>query len=559
MQGTNSAECSCCERNAEVSKYGHMARGVGYAVSLLLLMGIFLCLFVATREYPKCSDDFSYSYVFGAGNCRVSTISDIIASQIHHYTVWGGRFWTHCVVQWLLMYDKLLFDLSNVIVYGICTYYISRIGSSGFSIIRWAIVAMVFWCLMPIPGSTVLWLTGSVNYLWAACLNVIFLYVFISNKINLFWAIPLSLISGNTHEGIALGVAGFIFGMLVFNPPMGSKRAILSAFYVTGALTNILAPGNFVRMEVLSGGSSNTAVSDFAANLYIQIKGMIAMLTETNDIAVNFSFVAVCICFSLVVSMLMMRRKRDVIIPACLLLGAICSLALNVVTGTLYPRALFGFCFLSFLALNAAIFAVAPPHFVKYILAGGLCASLMLNMREMPRAWNSIVALHGAIEKIRRDVERGKELIVAPENLLNNDQRYMELYGIGSDIITNRPLVCYYGGDDFCVLKEDEMSVVVNNMELMKAMKPNCIAHLSDSYHAVKLIDRPCKVEVWLPPMELPYKIKLVREYVKKKQRSISCIVLKYEGEYYVLWKSAELRARLQVKNGNGEEVEMSF
>lgn len=92
MQGTNSAECSCCERNAGVSKYGHMARGVGYAVSFLLLMGIFLCLFVATREYPKCSDDFSYSYVCGAGNCRVSTISDIIASQIHHYTVWGGAF-----------------------------------------------------------------------------------------------------------------------------------------------------------------------------------------------------------------------------------------------------------------------------------------------------------------------------------------------------------------------------------------------------------------------------------------------------------------------------------
>lgn len=556
IQSAEKAESSCFERKTRVTKYVLLAKGVGYAVTLLLLMGIFMCLFVATREYPKCSDDFSYSYIYGSGNCRVLTIRDILVSQIKHYTAWGGRFWTHCVVQWLLMYDKLIFDLANVIVYGICTYYISRIGSS-FSIIRWGIIAMVFWCLMPIPGSTIFWLTGSVNYLWAACMNVIFLYVFISNKINLLWAIPLSLISGNTHEGIALGVIGFIFGMLVFNRPLGSKRLILGAFYVAGALTNILAPGNFVRLDAISGDASNDALSDFVANLYIQIRRMMSLITNTNDIGVKFSFIAVCICFSLLVSRFISRRSQNVIILACLFLGAIFSIALNIVTGTIYPRALFGFCLFSFLAVIVAIFAVATPHVAKYILAGGLCVSVMLNMREMPRAWNSIVAMHESIEKIRREVGRGKELIAMPENLVNNDQRYMELWGIGRNMISNRPLVRYYGGDDFCVLQEDEMSVVVNNMELMKTMKPNCTVHLPDSYHAVKLMDKPRKVFVYLPPQKSPSKIKLVGEYLKKKQRSISPITLKYEGEYYVLWKSEELRARLLVKKENGEVVEM--
>ena len=53
MQGTNSAECSCCERNAGVSKYGHMARWVGYAVSLLLLMGVFSVFICGNERISK--------------------------------------------------------------------------------------------------------------------------------------------------------------------------------------------------------------------------------------------------------------------------------------------------------------------------------------------------------------------------------------------------------------------------------------------------------------------------------------------------------------------------
>ena len=169
-----------------------------YCVLIILVLILFYYL---TSLFPICSDDFSYSYVYG-GDGRVNGICDVFYSQVNHYKTVNGRFWTHSLVQGLLWCDKTVYDIVNVFVYALCTYMIAHVSCSDnkekFSL--WCLMVCSFWVLMPHPGSSMFWLTGSINYLWVSCINVLFFYVVFFMHVKWRYAfIPLGIIAGNAH------------------------------------------------------------------------------------------------------------------------------------------------------------------------------------------------------------------------------------------------------------------------------------------------------------------------------------------------------------------------
>ena len=523
-----------------------------HVLPYFLLASIFFLFLQATSLFPKCSDDFSYSYVCGNGGVRVENISDIISSQIHHYLTWGGRFWTHCVVQYLLMYDKWVFNLANVLVYALSTYFISRIGKETFHPWYWLLSASTFWCIMPATGCTMFWLTGSVNYLWSSCLNVIFLYVICSTRHKPhILMLPLSILAGNAHEGISAGVAVASMILLTIHRQHRGMFVLMAACYVAGCLSNIFAPGNSVRLETLSNGEAGIFLHDISAKLYLNAKSLIQQIRIVNDIGI---FISICMFSASILAFfrLLFINKRNAIITGALIAGALSSVFLNLYTGTIYPRALFGFCFISYILFLISLSFVLPAKGIKIVCIPLLVLILTLNAYELPKAAHAVQAMKEQVEKTRSEAQKGNQLISATENYENADSRYMEQWGLGVNIIHNRPLSKYYGGVEFTILNKTQKIFIEKNLPALKDLPAGQISNFADNYHALKISYSPARVNISLPPKELPYRLSFVREYVKRCPRTLSPMVIAYHENYFIVWQTEEKACRVSIKSQNG-------
>ena len=87
---------------------------------LLVLLGIYLFLYILNWLTPLgFGDDYLYSFVWQgnamnvplpANAVRVSSFSDLLASQWSHYLTWGGRSVAHTIAQFFLWKGKGIFN-----------------------------------------------------------------------------------------------------------------------------------------------------------------------------------------------------------------------------------------------------------------------------------------------------------------------------------------------------------------------------------------------------------------------------------------------------------------
>lgn len=520
-------------------------------VARLLLILFLAAFFVASLMYPMCSDDFLYSFVFQTDE-HVQGISDIIRSQSSHYFLQNGRFWTHCVVQYLLQYDKWLFALINVFVYGTTTYIISRICLRSHNIWLWLIIAMTLWCVMPHSGSSIFWLTGSINYLWAGCLNIIFLYVILRGKKAPYWlAIPFSCIAGNAHEGLSICFLGaaLILLLLRYRDKIYIYSIILA--YAAGFILNVIAPGNYVRL-----GESDLPL---VLKLYFNGKSLLFTLIEP-DFSLN---IATCmlIVSSLACMWLLYTNRRKAIFLGSLVLPAIVYLCFAGYIGKLYSRVFFPFCFISYIGFIASIILILKRKHIKYAGFLFLGAAVLLNFVEIPKAYTAIKALRETTDHVQKKLDEGETIISFPASYEKADWRYMEAYGFSRNASINRPLSLFYNKSDFIVLHEDEAATVRGIVASCKDLKPEQIKHFENNYHIVKLPTKPKRVSVSTRRVRVisRYRFKFVREALEKHKQeswaSLDCTVFCVGSDYYALWRSgADMKYFRMRVNGVNEE-----
>lgn len=141
---------------------------------------MFLLILINTAFTPLMMDDYMYSFVYGTGTAaRVDSFADIIQSMQVHYFAWGGRVTVHAVVQLLLWWDKIVYNVLNAAVYVLLSYVIYRFAGAekhDFKCYIAILIAMWFW--IPMYGETVFWLSGSINYLWNVTFNLFWLFQF---------------------------------------------------------------------------------------------------------------------------------------------------------------------------------------------------------------------------------------------------------------------------------------------------------------------------------------------------------------------------------------------
>lgn len=525
---------------------GRIWKQVWKSIPFVIILLFFSFFYKVTSLFPKCSDDFLYSFVWGNGYQRVEGIADILTSQAKHYMTWGGRFWTHSVVQFILMYDKAIFNILNLVFYALCAYFISRIMRPAFSLWRWSLVSISLWYFMPAIGSTTFWLTGSINYLWASFLNVLFLYaVYTGKRIPSAAMCLLSIIAGNAHEGIAAGIVVILIGLLILRKRKRRQYLLFTAIYALGFLLNALAPGNYMRMANAPGIDSIGLFSmDYLAKMYISTKKLILLLVSQRNLQQIFLllFIALVTAFRILRS-----NKRKAIIIIVFVLGALASLSLNVISGTIYPRAMYGLFLISFILFGILVSTILRVRYHKYIAAILLPALIFINTTAIPQAYAAISTLRQTIVDITEESLKGNSLIKYPETLDAVNGEYLELWGIGDNLMENRPLAKYHGGTDFSVLKEEKYTLVQNILEQIQNIQQNTITDLEDDYHVIRLTEAPTKVSVELPPKELPYRLTFVREYTQKQPRGPGWFVICSGSNYYILWKTPETDSKATI------------
>ncbi len=221
--------------------------------------------FLANRRMWWYGDDEYYCNNLITG-IHLSSLKDIVDSQIWHYFNWGGRTVAHSLLQLLFLTTATFIDIFNVASLAILAYFSNRLLKKpslvSFSAIYSGIIFFnVSWI------ETLLWQTGIANYLYMGVLQFAFIYIYYkgleSEKkkegLNLI-VIPLGLLVGWSNENMGPAIFLGVLAIIIYR--FVTKKSC-PVWMLTGALFNaigsaflILAPGNYIRSSEVSLGLS---------------------------------------------------------------------------------------------------------------------------------------------------------------------------------------------------------------------------------------------------------------------------------------------------------------
>ena len=229
-------------------------------LTILFIVAAFFVLLILNLKTPYIADDFAYKFFFQGsypepGQRVINTLS-IPQSMMNHYQIWNGRIVAHSVAQFFMQFpSKVPFDIANSLVYlGMMWLILLIIGKVSHLSIHLPVVVLLFfylWFFIPAFGQTVLWLSGSCNYLWMSLIYLGFIYFIISTKaFNLktaIIAVVLGVLTGAANENSSLASLCIVLMIAVVRLFKNKKidwNAVLGvAFGIAGFLFVVFSPG----------------------------------------------------------------------------------------------------------------------------------------------------------------------------------------------------------------------------------------------------------------------------------------------------------------------------
>lgn len=227
----------------------------------IIIIGLFT--YCGLRTFV-INDDLPYS-LFYRGDSRISSIGQIIQNQMSDYLTINGRFFIHCVVQFVLMFEKNLFSILNAICIVVTIFFMKKIiilKSKDFNIKKIYILFLLFGLFLLLGDYKYLiyWVAGSVNYIWLFTLIIGFIYYYLLKGLDKYKVLNCILFFGFSmlHECSFVFILFLIVFDLIKNIvekkiEIKSKKIFLYLLYIVlsilGGLVVLKAPGNAARMS----------------------------------------------------------------------------------------------------------------------------------------------------------------------------------------------------------------------------------------------------------------------------------------------------------------------
>ena len=234
--------------------------------------------------FPMVADDYSYAFIWdGAdgGNLvddigarqRITSLSDIFASQWSHYFTWGGRVPALFTAQFFIWQggeQRYWFDAVNTaffVLLVLLLYWLAagRLEKPGKCKAGLLLLLLGLFFALPAYAYTMLWMTGACVYLWTAVVECSFFLPYAlaywgeKLKLDKFWgAVPLmavwGLLAGWSMEpaSIVTLLLTLAFTMIFYRRKQLQRWQTAGLLGLAiGTLLLMLAPGNVERVRLM--------------------------------------------------------------------------------------------------------------------------------------------------------------------------------------------------------------------------------------------------------------------------------------------------------------------
>lgn len=310
-------------------------------LSITMLMMYFL-----NNNTHFTSDDYRYHYIYESfmptdSVKRIDSFKDIGTSMYNHYNMWGGRITAHTLVQTFLMLGKPIFNVLNSIAF-VALSVLIYLHCNTFKKIKPSLmlaIVIMMWFWIPQFGATMLWVSGSGNYLWCSVIILIFLLpyrlnieqkkYFKDNFINIVIMFLLGIIAGWTNENTGGGMIllQMLFMLYYFknkiNLPKWSISGLIGS--IIGFILLVVAPGNYTRPN--QGVSLIKRLGSLFTNSYETMFIPIVILTILLIIFINTTS---------------KNRKKELLLPLMYFIVSIAAIGALILSPYAPKRTWFG-------------------------------------------------------------------------------------------------------------------------------------------------------------------------------------------------------------------------
>jgi len=391
-------------------------------------------------------DDYTYRFIFDTDQ-RIGSVGDIVQSQINHYYVWGGRTVVHSIAQLLLLLPPLLMDVANSIAFilFILLIYFHINCKKHFSVSLLVGIFLLIWFLEPF-AETILWITGSANYMWGCMIVLAFLLpyrfadkdthdkegVFVSFGYGLLMLLA-GVIAGWTNENLGAGLILVIILFLLYFRKQGVKIPVWAYSGLVGVfigyLLMISAPGNAVRATDVTMGAGSVLY-----RVYKHTQALINYLGLLN--------MAYLVLFVIVYKQNKPDRKQVLLKSLIYEVGALAAVYVMIFSPSFPDRAWFGIVVLNIIAIGILMVNVENNtlRYLKYAFVALGIFAFILNSYDVYKDVNYVEwTLKERESYILEEKGKGKEVI------------YIEMYGNKTkysmpDPVYSEPMMpVYYG------------------------------------------------------------------------------------------------------------------
>lgn len=329
----------------------------------------FILIFILNLLVVTTSDDLGYQIHSG--------LIDIFKREYVQYMTWTGRSVAHIIARIFLAMPKIIFDVCNSLCFVYFTYliylHVTKDKEKKHVPLYIIICLLVFLCV-PLFGQTVLWETGSCNYLWTTTIVLRFLLPYRLTgdcKHNVVLMLLGGIIAGWTNENTGGALILMILFILAYK--LYTKEKIHSWMItglvgsIVGFLIMVLAPGNKVRAQdfISTNGKMYDLIHDFNGFLDVLEKGQIVLF--------------VLLAVSIAIAITYKKKKEEItysIFYTLCGIAAVFAIILSPVP-VLFDRSMFGATTLLIIGTCIPIYLVCNEKNIK-LYVNVLLASLVL-------------------------------------------------------------------------------------------------------------------------------------------------------------------------------------
>ncbi len=220
-------------------------------------------IFAFSQSALWIGDDITYNYNFKDGS-QISSLSDVVTSQVEHYKSVNGRTVAHFLCQlYIPFFGQTAFAVSNALVWVALLLLMASLCSVKYD--DWKMMALLA-CLIFLGFRTKYTPTCQIGFPWMFALVAAFLLILQKfsrensrrwNPLHLLWAVPFSFLAGWSQEALVIGVGAALGIFVLLNlRKVTWPQWVLLVVFAAGAALLCLSPATLGRTGETHGGSN---------------------------------------------------------------------------------------------------------------------------------------------------------------------------------------------------------------------------------------------------------------------------------------------------------------